>query len=89
MSNHLERAVFRILSRQQDEQFPEWDGTYYVLDLLEEIVDDPRITEADLDLNAYAKLLGPDAWNALLAKHEHEEHLRSCRLYCHSGSYRC
>ena len=72
MSNHLELAVFRILSRQQDKQFPEWDGAYYVLDLLEEIVDDPRIEEADLDLKAYAKLLGPDAMTALLAKHKHE-----------------
>jgi|GEM_PF-2488821 len=72
MGNHLERAAFRILSRQQDKQFPEWDGTYYTGDLLQEIVDDPRITDADLDLKAYARLLGPDEWNALLAKHEHE-----------------
>ncbi|MGX1738576.1 hypothetical protein ACWIB8_05305 [Corynebacterium flavescens] len=73
MSNHLEIAVFRILSHQQDKQFPEWDGAYYVGDLLQEIVDDPRITDADLDLKAYAKLLGPDKMAALLAKHRHEE----------------
>ncbi|WP_312715526.1 hypothetical protein [Corynebacterium flavescens] len=71
MSNHLERAVSRILVRQQAKQFPEWDGRYYVGDLLEEITDDPRITDADLDLKAYAKLLGPDEWSALLAKHVH------------------
>lgn len=73
MSNHLELAVFRILSRQQDKQFPEWDGAYYVLDLLAEIVDDPRISDADLDLKKYKKLLGEDEWNVLLAKHQHEE----------------
>lgn len=73
MSNHLELAVFRILSRQQQKQFPEWDGTYYTGDLLQDIIADPRITDADLDLKAYARLLGPDAMAVLLAKHRHEE----------------
>lgn len=72
MSNHLEIAVFCILSRQQEKRFPEWDDAYYVGDLLQEIVDDPRITEADLDLKKYKKLLGADEWNALLAKHQHD-----------------
>ncbi len=73
MSNHLELAVFRILSRQQQKQLPEWDGTYYTGDLLRDIISDPRITDADLDLKAYARLLGPDEMAVLLAKHRHEE----------------
>ncbi|MDN6199345.1 hypothetical protein [Corynebacterium flavescens] len=72
MSDHLELAVFRILSRQQQKQFPEWDGTYYTGDLLQDIISDPRITDADLDLKAYAKLLGPDAMAVLLKKHVHD-----------------
>nr|WP_286981395.1 hypothetical protein [Corynebacterium sp. UBA5992] len=72
MSNHLELAAWRSLSDQQSRDYPELDRGYYVVDLLEEVLDDPRTADARLNLKSYVKLLGP-AWGTLLAKHEHEE----------------
>lgn len=73
MSNHLELAAWRSLSDQQSRDYPELDRGYYVVDLLEEVLDDPRIADARLNLKSYVKLLGPDEWDALLAKHKYVE----------------
>ena len=65
---HLELAVFRVLIRQKESVCLLEDG-YYVVDLIREIVEDPRIADADLDLVAYKKLFGDAEWAALLEKH--------------------
>lgn len=64
---HLELAVFAVLVRQKEDVGLETG--YYSVDLIQEIVADPRITDADLNLRAYKKLLGEDEWGALLEKH--------------------
>lgn len=69
--HHLESAVFRILSPQSTTVGI--DDGYYTVDLLGEILQDPRIADADLNLVAYRELLGDSEWAALLAKHAHEK----------------
>lgn len=66
---HLELAVFKILVRQAETV--DIKNGYYTADLIVEIVKDPRITEADLDLVAYKNLLGDAEWSELLKKHAH------------------
>lgn len=69
--HHLESAVFRILLPQT--KTVGIDNGYYTVDLLVEVLQDPRISDADLDLTTYRALLGDNEWTALLAKHAHEK----------------
>lgn len=69
--HHLESAVFRILLPQT--KTVGIDNGYYTVDLLGEILQDPRIADADLNLVAYRDLIGDSEWAALLAKHAHEK----------------
>lgn len=68
---HLESAVFRILLPQAKNVGI--DNGYYTVDLLGEILQDPRIADANLDLATYRDLLGGSEWATLLAKHAHDK----------------
>lgn len=46
---------------------------FYTFDLIEEVVADPRIADADLDLIAYKNSIGPDSWSSLLRRYAHDE----------------
>lgn len=72
MSKGLEDAAWYILSDQQKKDFPELDKGYYIGDLLFDIVDDPRIADARLNLKKYIELIGPEDWQKLLDKHRHD-----------------
>lgn len=73
MSLHLEIAAWRCINDQQMRDFPELSTGYDAVNLLGDILDDPRIADARLDLEKYVELLGPDEWDALLTKHKYVE----------------
>ena len=73
MSKSLEDAAWYCLNDQQEKDFPELDKGYYIGDLLFDIVDDPRIADAHLNLKKYIEIVGAEDWQKLLDKHRHED----------------
>lgn len=69
--HHLKVVATRLLYRQAEAAGVK-EG-FYTFDLIEEVVADPRIADADLDLIAYKNSIGPDSWSSLLRRYAHDE----------------
>lgn len=67
--NHLENAVFKHLAKQSTQTGIE-EG-YYTVDLIQDIINDPRIADAELKLTTYKTIIGNTEWKDLLHKHAH------------------
>lgn len=66
MNDHIFTAARRIIQHQLD------SSDVYIVDLIDDIVTDPRIADADLDIKKYKQIIGAKEWNTLIAKHSHE-----------------
>lgn len=67
--NHLESAVFRHLAKQTTQE--DIEEGYYTVDLIQDIINDPRIADAELKLTTYKNIIGNTEWKELLHKHAH------------------